>query len=97
MIPRIKAISARANYTLDVLFDDGKHVIYDVKDDIEMIKQYKALREKEGLFEEVKLDESRTCVYWSDEIDLPSDTIYEYGIAIEKEILGEQAEMGRGV
>lgn len=25
----------------------------------------------------LQLDESRTCVFWSDEIDLPSDAIYE--------------------
>lgn len=28
----------------------------------------------------LQLDTSRTCVYWYDEIDLPSDSIYEYGI-----------------
>ena len=32
-----------------------------------------------GLFEQVQLDESRTCVFWNDDIDLPSDAIYEYG------------------
>ena len=26
--------------------------------------------------EQVQLDESRTCVYWNDVIDLPSDAIY---------------------
>lgn len=29
------------------------------------------------MFEQVQLDESRTCVFWSNEIDLPSDAIYE--------------------
>ena len=28
---------------------------------------------------QVQLDESRTCVFWSEDIDLPSDTLYEYG------------------
>ena len=37
------------------------------------------LRDVTGLFQQVQLDKSRTCVYWNDEIDLPSDTIYEYG------------------
>lgn len=27
-----------------------------------------------------RLPESRTCVYWNSEIDLPSDAIYEYGV-----------------
>ena len=29
--------------------------------------------------ENVMLDSSRTCVYWSERIDLPSDTFLEYG------------------
>lgn len=32
-----------------------------------------------GLFNSNQLDESRTCVFWNDEIDLPSDTLLEYG------------------
>ena len=32
---------------------------------------------------QVKIDKSRTCVYWNDRIDLPSDTLYEYGVSIE--------------
>lgn len=30
MIPRIKSIVGRGNYKLEVLFDDGKKVLYDV-------------------------------------------------------------------
>lgn len=59
--------------------DDGKTVIYDVKEDIQSLPGYKRLQTEQGLFKMVKLDESRTCIYWSPEIDLPSDTIYEYG------------------
>ena len=68
------------DYKLKVLFDDGKTVIYNVKEDIETIESYKNLAAVQGLFEQVQLDESRTCVFWNDQIDLPSDTIYEYGI-----------------
>ena len=55
-------------------------MIYNVKEDIETIESYKDLAAVRGLFQQVQLDESRTCVYWNDQIDLPSDTIYEYGI-----------------
>ena len=51
------------------IFDDGRDCLYDVAEDIENIKGY----------EQVQLDESRTCVFWNDFIDLPSDAIYEYG------------------
>ena len=80
MIPRIKTVDPLPDYKLKVLFDDGKTVIYNVKEDIETIESYKDLAAVQGLFEQVQLDESRTCVYWNDQIDLPSDTIYEYGI-----------------
>jgi hypothetical protein len=80
MIPRIKMVEPMPDYKLKVLFDDGKTVIYNVKEDIETIDSYKDLAIVQGLFEQVQLDESRTCVYWNDRIDLPSDTIYEYGI-----------------
>ena len=80
MIPRIKIVEPLPDYKLKVLFDDGKTVIYDVKEDIDTIESYKDLATVHGLFQQVQLDESRTCVYWNDQIDLPSDTIYEYGI-----------------
>ena len=80
MIPRIKMVEPLPDYKLKVLFDDGKTVIYNVKEDIETIESYKDLAAVHGLFEQVQLDESRTCVCWNDQIDLPSDTIYEYRI-----------------
>ncbi len=76
---RIRTIEPLNQYMLRAQFDDGKTVIYDVKDDISTIPSYESLMSTTGLFEQVQLDESRTCVYWNDEIDLPSDTIYEYG------------------
>ena len=80
MIPRIKSVKPLKGYLLHIIFDDGKDCIYDVKDDIDTIKSYKDLETITGLFEQVQLDESRTCVFWNDYIDLPSDTIYENAI-----------------
>ena len=79
MIPRIKKIEAQKNLKLLVAFDSGETVLYDVNEDIDEIKDFLPLRTETGLFENFQLDESRTCVTWSDQIDLPSDTIYEYG------------------
>ena len=64
MIPRIASIQPMPDYLLSVSFDDGRRV---------------ALRDVYGLFQQVRLDESRTCVYWNEDIDLPSHAIYEYG------------------
>ncbi len=79
MIPRIKSVKPMKNYMLEVGFDDGRKVLYDVNDDIATLPGYDDLKNIYGLFEQVQLDESRTCVFWNDEIDLPSDAIYEYG------------------
>ena len=79
MIPRIRSVKPLDGYLLYVVFDDGRDCIYDVNDDINAIEAYRDLKDIHGLFEQVQLDESRTCVFWNDFIDLPSDTIYEYG------------------
>ena len=79
MIPRIQSILPLPDFCLRVVFDDGKTVLYDVKEDMEQIASYRDLWLIHGLFDQVQLDESRTCVFWNDMIDLPSDTIYEYG------------------
>ena len=79
MIPRIKNVKPLEGFKLFVTFDDGKCCIYNVQEDIDSIAQYKDLETISGLFECVQLDKSRTCIFWNDEIDLPSDTIYEYG------------------
>lgn len=81
MIPRIAQIEPRNDCVLYVIFDDGKKVLYDVKDDIRTLPTYQALLTEHGLFQNFQLDASRTCVFWNDEIDLPSDIIYEYGIS----------------
>lgn len=79
MIPKIKDVKVEEKYILKITFDDGKTVLYDVYDDIVNISYYKPLAEVDGLFESVKLDESRTIVFWTEDIDLPSDMLYEYG------------------
>lgn len=81
LIPCISSIKALPDCLLSVSFDDGKRVICDVKNGLDL-PGCRALIEIPGLFDQVQLDKSRTCVYWNDEIDLPSDAIYEYGRTI---------------
>ena len=79
MIPRIKSVKPQDNYKLLIQFDGGETVIYNVLEDIDAIDDFVPLKTERGLFEHVQLDDSRTCIYWSDRIDLPSDTLLEYG------------------
>lgn len=78
-LPRIKMVVPMDGYQLSVLFDDGRKVVYNVAEDIKTISSFDDLRSVDGLWAQVQLDKSRTVVYWNDWIDLPSDTIYEYG------------------
>ena len=79
MIPRIKSIHPLDNFILLVEFDGGQKVAYDVKDDIRTLADFRVLETENGLFRNARLDSSRTCVYWTELVDLPSDTILEYG------------------
>ena len=79
MIPRIKDIQPLDDFIRLVEFDDGKKVKYDVKDDIRTLDDFKILESEYGLFQNVQLDSSRTYIDWTDRVDLPSDTILEYG------------------
>ena len=79
MIPRIKNIETLDDYILLVTFDNGARVLYDVKEDIDTLEDFRVLVSEYGLFKNFKLDSSRTCIYWTDRVDLPSDTILEYG------------------
>ena len=62
MIKRIRELQPMPDYQLLVRFDDGKQVLYDVKDDIKTLPGYSLLCEVEGVFQNVRLDESRTCI-----------------------------------
>ncbi|MCI8366918.1 MAG: DUF2442 domain-containing protein [Eggerthellaceae bacterium] len=79
MIPRIREFRPLPNLLLRVSFDDGRVVDYDVGEDVDSIPAFAPLRTQAGLFAQAQLDQSRTCVSWDEWIDLPSDTIYEFG------------------
>lgn len=42
----------------------------------------KGLTTEIGLWSLAQLDSSKTCISWNEQIDLPSDTIYEYGMPV---------------
>ncbi len=78
--PRIINVNALQDYCLRISFDDGRTVIYDMKEDIATLPGYDELLH--GLFPYFEVDKSRTCISWSERIDLPSDTLYEYGVPV---------------
>jgi len=80
MFPRIKKVEPLSDFRLYIEFDEGEPVIYNVEEDIETIPDFQILKTEAGLFKNFQVDESRTCLYWSDRVDLPSDTLQEYGV-----------------
>ena len=82
MMPRIKHIEPKPEYKLFVTFDNGDKVIYDVLEDIDVLPDFNVLLTETGLFNNFQIDESRTCVFWNDRVDLPSDTLLEYGTPV---------------
>ena len=82
MIIRMKSVKALDNYRLLVVFDDGKTVEYDMKDHIHKLPNYSDLETIYGLWQQVRLDESRTWACWNEYIDVPGDVIYERGVEI---------------
>lgn len=85
MLIKIKAVKPLDNFILSVVFDDDRHVLYDMNEDIDTLPHYDDLRKCADLWHRVNLDTSRTCIYWNDLIDLPSDILYEYGITCADE------------
>ncbi len=79
MLAKIKNFSFEDNFILSVTFDEGRKVIYDLKDDIQNTPHFNQLETIPGFWKTCQLDESRTCITWNEYIDLPSDTIYEFG------------------
>ena len=82
MIPRIKEVVPQEDFKLMITIDSGEKVIYNVEDDIEDVAEFSVLKTEYGLFKNFQLDESRTVIYWNDWVDLPSDTLLEYGSKI---------------
>ena len=78
-----KNVEVKENFQLIIYFKSGECVVYDVREDIDTIEDFKVLKTEPHLVENVQVDENRTCVYWNYRVDLPSDTLLEYGIRIQ--------------
>lgn len=83
MFHRIEAVRALADYIIEVKFLGGVVKNYDTKIIADSIPQFVELQTKSGLFEQVKVDQGGYGVFWNDDLDIDSDTIWEDGTLIE--------------
>jgi hypothetical protein len=76
-LPRIVTISAgkRPN-TLHIGWAHGGESFVDVSGLIESFRAYMPLRQSAELFNQVRVGEYGTDVVWSDELDMPADTLW---------------------
>ena len=70
--------------TLEMTFQDGKIVRYDMSKMFSKYPQLKELRENRMLFENGRLDKGGNGVIWNDDLDFDAMSIYEDG-----EVVGE--------
>jgi len=76
-LPRIVAVSAgeRPN-TLRIRWDRGGESLVDVSGLIETFRAYAPLQQSAELFRQVHVGEYGTDIVWSDELDMPADTLW---------------------
>lgn len=84
-MPLIKCVKILNNFKIEVVFEDGYIVLYDVKDYANSQLSYNMFLEKPYLFHTFHIDSSKTRIYWNDEFYISSDNIYKYG----DEIIGK--------
>lgn len=79
MFERILDINALDNFILLVKFETGETKKYDLKPLFDKFEVFQDLKNIKGLYKQVKIDRSGYGIYWNDDIDLSSSTIYEKG------------------
>ncbi len=62
---------------VEVAFQDGKVIQYDMSKLFDKYPQLKKLRDNRTLFESGNLDNSGCGIIWNDELDIDTTTIHE--------------------
>lgn len=68
--------------TLQMLFQDGKIIRYDMSQMFEKYPQLKELRKNRKLFESGHLNLTGFAVVWNDELDFDATSIYDDGVVV---------------
>ena len=77
VLPRIADVSVGEQpYTLYIHWERGGESLVDVSGLIGTFRAYAPLRQSAALFEQVRVGEYGADVVWSDELDMPADTLW---------------------
>lgn len=78
-------VTYRKDVTIDVLFQDGKIMRYDLSKMFSKYPQLKKLREDRDLFMMGRIDQGGYGIVWNDELDFDATSIY-----LDGEFIGEK-------
>ena len=95
MFHKVKEIKPMKKYVLLATFHDDTVKSYDVEPLFEKIKVFCALRDVQGLFEQVKVDVGGYGISWNDELDLACDELWYNGVEVphaDKELVSAFSE-----
>ena len=79
MFEKIMKVHPLNNYILEATFQDGSIRIFDMKSEIESKSYYAPLKQDPELFGKVRPTETGSAVFWTDEIDMASEWIWDHG------------------
>jgi hypothetical protein len=78
MTPRLKSARYLDGYRIEVTFEDGKHGVLDLKDEL-WGEVFEPLKDVE-LFRSFKLDDELDTIVWPTGADLAPEFLYERAI-----------------
>lgn len=84
MFHKVKSVTPKENFILDVCFESGEKKYYDIKQLFDKIKDFKVLLYITGLFEQVKVAEGGYGIIWNDDLDLSCNEIWNNGKSINE-------------
>lgn len=79
MFHKVKEIYPLEGYILEVTFQNDVKKFYDVSKLFTKWKIFENLKNEEGLFEQVKVDQGGYGISWNEDIDLSSEELWENG------------------
>ena len=89
-----KKVRFLEDVTVEVTFNDGKTIRYDMSKMFSKYPQLEELRRNRTLFENGHLDPSGFGIIWNDELDFDATSIYECGQVVGQEEISINQKIG---
>jgi len=94
MFVRAKKVRFLEDVLVELTFQDGKIIQYDMSRMFSKYPQLEELRSKRSLFENGQLDVGGYGIIWNDELDFDAMSIYESGKVVGREPISANEKIG---